>query len=193
MSYRIAGEYVVTCTCNLICPCGIDGPPTSKNGQCDGAQVLHITEGTKDGIDLGGIDIGWVYNIPGNVTGGNWTMVLVIDPSVPDDKVQALEAIFKGEDGGPFGEFAPLISTFLDTERAPVTFTGGGEAKGTIGSGSLGFSPALGADGKPTVVKNAMLGFAPEYEVGQGSGKVSAGGISFDAIYGEHANFEFAS
>lgn len=193
MTYRIAGEYVVTCSCNLICPCGVDGPPTSKNGQCDGAQVLHIEEGTKDGLDLGGIDVGWVYNIPGNVTGGNWTMILVFDPSVPDDKVQALEAIFRGEDGGPFADFAPLISTWGDTVRAPVTFTGGPEAKGTIGSGSLAFSPALGTDGKPTTVKNAMLGFAPEYEIGHGSGTVSAGDISFDAIYGEHAFWEFAS
>lgn len=193
MAYRIAGEYVVTCSCNLICPCGVDGPPTSKDGQCDGAQVLHITEGSKDDVDLSGIDVGWVYHIPGNVTGGNWKMMLVFDPKVPDEKVRALETIFKGEDGGPFADFAPLISTFLGTERAPVTFTGGAEAKGTIGSGSLGFSPLLGQDGKPTTIKNAMLGFAPEYEVGRGSGKVDAGGISFEAVYGEHANFEFAS
>ena len=122
MAYTIKGEYVVTCNCNLICPCGVDGIPTSKDGQCHGGQVLHITEGTKDGVDLAGVDIGWVYHIPGNVTGGDWTMVLVLDPSVSDDQVKAVEDIIQGKDGGPFAEFAPLIGTFKPTERAAVYF-----------------------------------------------------------------------
>lgn len=193
MSYRIAGEYVVNCDCALICPCSVDGPPTSKDGRCRGAQILHISEGTKDGTDLGNIDVGWVYELPGNVTAGNWTSALILDPSVPDDKVSVLEDIFMGKDGGPFGEFAPLISTWKKTERAPVTFTGGAEAKGTIGNGSLAYQPLAGMDGGPTTLKNAMLGFAPEFEVGKGSGKVDTQGISFEAVYGEHANFEFAS
>jgi hypothetical protein len=193
MAYNIKGEYIVTCDCNLICPCGVDGPPTSKNGQCHGGQILHITEGTKDGVDLAGVDIGWWYTLPGNVTGGNWTTGLVLDPSVSEEQVKAVEDIIQGKDGGPFAEFAPLIATFKPTERAAVTFTGGKEAKGTIGKSSMGFTPLLGPDGNPTTVKNAMLGFAPEYEVGKGSGSVNTDGTSYDVIYGEHANFEFAS
>src|SRR5688572_19510446 len=80
-SYRIAGTYVLNCNCQLICPCGVDGPPTSKDGHCRGAQVLHISEGNKDGVDLANIDFGWVYELPGNVTSGNWTSALIIDPS----------------------------------------------------------------------------------------------------------------
>jgi hypothetical protein len=195
MTYRIAGEYVVNCNCQLVCPCGVDGPPTTKDkdGHCRGAQVLHITEGTKDGIDLANIDVGWVYELPSNVTAGQWTSALTFDPSVPDDKVSALEDIFMGRDGGPFGDFAPLIAAWKKTERAPVAFTSGKEAKGTIGKSSLSFQPLLGVDGAPTTMKNAMFGFAPEYEVGKGAGKISEQGISFEAVYGEHANFEFAS
>lgn len=193
MAYNIKGEYVVTCSCQLICPCGVDGTPTGPGNECRGAQVLHIAEGTKDGIDLSGIDVGWVYHLPGNVTGGNWTMVLVFDPDVSADRVEALEQIFQGRDGGPFADFAPLITNVLPTERAPVTFVGGKEAHGTIGSGSFGFSPILTPDGKPTTIRNAPLGFAPEYEVGHGSGAIDAAGISFEAVYGEHAQFEFAS
>ena len=188
-----AGWAVVNCNCNLVCPCGVDGPPTSKDGQCYGSQVLHITEGSKDGVDLSGIDVGWVYHIPGNVTGGNWKMAIAVDPGVSDDRVQALEQIFKGEDGGPFGDFAPLIGSFLETQRVPVAFTSGKEPKGTIGSSTLAFMPLVGQDGNPTTIKNAMLGFAPEYEIGKGSGSTDVAGITFDAIYGEHAQFEFAS
>lgn len=193
MAYRIAGEYVLSCSCRLLCPCGVDGPPTSNDGHCRGAQVHHITEGTKDGIDLANIDFGWVYDLPGNVTSGGWTSVLIFDPSVSDDKVRALEDIMQGKDGGPFAEFAPLIATWKPTERAPVKFTPGKEAKAAIGKTSIGFEPLLGADGNPTTIKNAMLGFAPEYEVGKGTGTVDTAGIAFEPVYGEHAMFDFAS
>ena len=193
MAYSIKGEYVVNCDCNLICPCAVDGPPTSKSGQCNGAQVLHISEGNRDGVDVSGVDVGWVYTLPGNVTAGNWTTMLIFDPSVSDDQVKALEAVFQGKDGGPFGDFAPLISKWLPTERAKVTFTGGKEAKGTIGKSSLGFTPLTGVDGNPTTLRNGMVAFAPEIELGKGSGKTDLGGVTFESIYGEHANFEFAS
>ena len=193
MAYRIAGEYVLNCSCNLICPCGVDGPPTSKDGKCHGAQVMHITEGNKDGVDLANVTFGWVYELPGKVTSGNWTSAIIVDPSVSDDQAQAVEDIIQGKDGGPFAEFAPLVSKWNKTERAPVIFTPGDEPRGAIGSTSFVFHPLLGPDGKPTQIRNAMLGFAPEYDVGTGEGTIDAAGISFEPIYGEHAMFEFAS
>jgi len=194
MAYNIKGEYVLNCNCQLLCPCGVDGPPTSKDGHCRGAQVMHVTQGTKDGLDLSNIDFGWVYDLPGKVTSGGWTSGLIIDPSVSDDRVKAIEDIMQGRDGGPFAEFAPLISKWMPTERAPVKFTGGKEPKGAIGKSSFTFQPLLGADGKPTTINNAMLGFAPAYEVGTGgAGTFESTGISFEPVYGEHAQFEFAS
>ena len=193
MAYSIKGEYVVNCDCNLICPCAVDGPPTTKDGVCHGAQILHVSEGSKDGVDLSGVDIGWLYTLPGKVTAGNWTSFLVLDPTVSDDQVKAIEDIIRGNDGGPFADFAPLISTWQPTERAKVTFAGGKEANGTIGDGTLSFTPLVDAEGNTTTIKNAMLGFAPEFEIGSGGGSVDVGGIKVDGVYGEHANFEFAS
>jgi len=193
MAYRLTGTYVLNCSCNLICPCGVDGPPTSKDGKCLGAQVMHIAEGHKDDVDLANVTFGWVYELPGKVTSGGWSSALIIDPSTTDDQVQALEDIMQGRDGGPFAEFAPLIAEWKPTERAPVKFTPGKEPKGAIGKTSFTFHPLLGADGNPTTIKNAMLGFTPEYEVGTGSGKIDTAGISFEPIYGEHAQYEFAS
>src|SRR5207249_394715 len=112
---------------------------------------------------------------------------------VSDEQVKAIEDIVQGRDGGPFAKFAPLIATWKPTERAKVTFTGGEGAKGTLGNSSLEFAALTGQDGSPTTVKNAMLGFAPEYEVGHGKGSVSVGGVSVEPVYGEHAQFEFAS
>ena len=42
MAWRIAGSYVATCSCNLICPCPVDGPPTSEDGQCRGFLVFTV-------------------------------------------------------------------------------------------------------------------------------------------------------
>jgi len=39
----------------------------------------------------------------------------------------------------------------------------------------------------------AAFGFAPEFRVGRTSGSQSAMGIDFDAVYGETADYEFAS
>jgi len=193
MSYRIAGEYVLNCNCMLICPCGVDGPPTSKDGPCRGAQVMHIAEGTKDGVDLANVDFGWLYELPGNVTSGNWTSAIVIDPSASDDQAKGVEGIIQGKDGCPCAAFAPHIATWKKTERAPVIFTAGDEPRGAIGSTSFVFHPLHGPDGGPTRIKNAMLGFAPEYDVGTGEGTIDTAGISFEPVYGEHAMFEFAS
>jgi hypothetical protein len=44
-----------------------------------------------------------------------------------------------------------------------------------------------------TTVKSAAFGFAEHYRVGRAPGHLSALGIEFDAIYGETADYEFAS
>lgn len=38
-----------------------------------------------------------------------------------------------------------------------------------------------------------MFGFAPTYKIGKGSGHSDAFGLSFDARYGESADFEFST
>jgi hypothetical protein len=48
MAWRISGTYVASCSCNLICPCPADGPPTSPDGKCRGVAVFHIANGNLD-------------------------------------------------------------------------------------------------------------------------------------------------
>jgi hypothetical protein len=171
----------------------VDGPPTADDGQCRGVFALHITDGNSNGTDLSGVDVALMYILPSNLTSGNWTAGLVFDPGTSEDKVAALEAILKGEVGGPFGDLAPLFGEFRASERAPVTYRPGKEPSVTIGTTSVGFAPLTDADGNPTVIRNAMFGFAPEFEIGKGSGSLNAVGISFESVYGEHAQFEYAS
>lgn len=196
MAFRIKGEWLATCSCQILCPCPVDGPPTGKDGHCRGSGVFHITEGESDGTDLKGVTVGMVYHAPGNFTGGNLKMGIVVDPSVSDDMAKTLETIFNGDQGGPFGQFVPLIGEWLGMERAPVKYEGGTSQTRTamIGDNALTVEGFIGGDGKPTIVQNAMMAWRAEgYEPGKASGKFSHLGVEYDSIYGEFSEFEFAS
>jgi hypothetical protein len=195
MAWKISGTYLANCNCNLICPCPIDGPPTSEDGQCRGHGVFQIKEGEKDGTDVSGVSVGFVNLFPKNLTAGGWKFGIVVDDGASDEQAQALETIFKGEDGGPFADFAALTDEWLGMERAKVTFSGGDTPSHSIGDSSCTFEPLPGPEGSDThtSVSNAMFGFAQEYRIGRAPGKMSNLGIEFEGIYGETADFEFAS
>jgi hypothetical protein len=195
MAWKISGTYVANCSCNLICPCPVDGPPTSEDGVCHGHGVFSIKEGNLDDTDLSGVNVGLINQWPSNLTSGNWKLGIVVDEGASDEQASALERIFKGEEGGPFAEFAGLTDEWLGMERAEVTFSNGEKPSGSIGGDSYTFEPLDGAPGSGahTTVSNAMFGFADEYRIGRAPGKMSNLGVEFDAIYGETADFEFAS
>jgi len=194
MAWRIAGSYVATCSCNLICPCPVDGPPTTDDGQCRGFLVFSVKEGSVDDTDVSGVNVA-LYNLfPSNLTAGNWKVGLVIDEGASDEQASALEQVFKGEIGGPFGDMAPLFGEYLGTERDSVTYSDGDTPSASIGSSSeTTFEARQAPDGTPTTVKGAMFGFAPEYKIGTGSGNSDRFGLSFDPNYAEAADFEFSS
>jgi hypothetical protein len=195
MAWRMSGTYVANCSCNLICPCPVDGPPTSPDGQCRGVGVFHIAEGNLDDTDLSGVNLGLVNYWPSNLTAGNWKLGIVVDEGATSEQAEALERIVRGDEGGAFAEFAALTEEWLGMERGPVSFSDGDRPSGSIGDSSWTFEPLEGPEGSGahSTVRNAAFGFAEEYRVGRAPGHVSALGIEFDAIYGESADYEFAS
>jgi hypothetical protein len=195
MSWQMSGTYVASCSCNLICPCPMDGPPTSPDGQCRGVGVFHIAEGNLDDTDLAGVNLGLVNLFPSNLTAGNWKLGIVVDENASDEQAAALEQIVSGKDGGPFADFAALTDEWLGMERGSVTFSDGDRPSASIGESRWTFEPLEGPEGSgaQTTVKNAAFGFAPEFRVGRAPGRISALGIDFEAIYGETADYEFAS
>lgn len=194
MGYSIAGRYLADCSCDLLCPCPVDGRPNHPEGQCWGAAVFHIERGKLDDVDLSGLSFGLVNHFPSNITSGNWTMGVVVDGSASDDQTQAVERILSGQEGGPFADFAPLISNFTGVSRGKVSFSDGDKPSASVeGVGDLSIEPLMGPDGKPTVVRNAMFGFAPEFVVGRSSGQAEIVGKAVELKYGETAPFEYTS
>jgi hypothetical protein len=112
---------------------------------------------------------------------------------VSDEQAAALERIFSGQAGGMFEEFAGLTDKWLGAERAAIGFSDGEEPSATIGDTTVNFTAYRGTDGNVTTARNAPFGFAPEFTLGKSSGRSGVLGESFDASYGEAAQFEWAS
>src|SRR5688500_9126524 len=104
MAYTLKGTYAGTCNCRGLCPCPVDGPPTSEGGECYGTLVFDIREGNLDDVDLSGVAVALYNHFPSNLTSGNWRVGIVVDEGASEQQAQALEQIFSGQVGGPFGE-----------------------------------------------------------------------------------------
>jgi hypothetical protein len=191
MAYTIEGTYLASCDCRGLCACPVDGPPSSADGECHGALVFHIERGNLDDTDLSGVDFVLYNHFPSNLTSGNWKVGVVVDEGASDDQAQAVERIVSGQEGGPFGEFVPLIGEYLGMERASVQISG--DRASVAGKTEMSFEPLTGPDGSATTVKNAMFGFAPEFTVGKSAGKSDAFGLKSEFAYGETANYTFSS
>src|SRR5215210_6877102 len=113
MAWRMSGTYVATCSCQLLCPCPTDNPPTGPDGQCRGLAIFHIADGSLDDTDLSGVTFAFANLFPSNLTAGNWKVGVVVDEGASDEQTSAVERILKGEEGGPFADFAALYGEFL--------------------------------------------------------------------------------
>ncbi len=190
MAYRIAGTYVAACDCALVCPCPHDGPPTGTDGQCNGVLVFNVREANLDDTDVSGTTFALWNNFPSNLTAGNWTVGIVVDEGASDEQANALERIVSGQEGGPFGEFGPLIGEYQGMERGSVSISG--NKISVAGRGDATIEPFTGPDGSESTVSNAMFGFAPTFKIGRASGRIRAN-REVDAQYGETADFEFST
>lgn len=192
MAYRLAGTYVAHCDCKQVCPCAVDGPPTGRDGQCRGLLVHEVRDGNLDGTDLSGVLVAMAYMAPSNISAGNLKVGIVVDSQASDEQAEALGRIFKGDAGGMFGEFAPLFGEWLGVDRADISFSDGEEPSARVGDVEVNFTAFRGGDGGVTTVSNAMFGFAPVFTLGQSSGTSGLFGESFEADYGEAAEFEYS-
>jgi hypothetical protein len=192
MAWKLKGRYVTACSCINVCPCSTgSAPPHNPDGttNCWGAGVFYVREGNLDDLDLSGMAIGLKVHFPELVTNGSWQIGVVIDGSASDAQAEAVEKIFSGQLGGPFGDMAPLVAGF-SVERASTSYA---DDRVSVDGGSFTYEPLRGIDGSPTTMSNAALGFAPVFEIGNASGRMEAFGHEWDASYGEAADFEYSS
>lgn len=166
MTYQLEGNLLEVCTCKAICPCWVGEDP--DGGSCKGTIAYQIEQGTIDGVDVSGLTLGLLADIPGNAMAGNWKVAIFVDDRATAEQEEAMLAAFTGQKGGPLVDVAQVVGEVASIERAKI------DVDVNEGSGSLQIGDAMAADmqglkgnnGKPTKLYDAVFSFregAPAY------------------------------
>jgi hypothetical protein len=120
VSWKIAGSYFETCSCDVVCPCTASLALGATLDRCRVVLVFNVKTGEVDGTDVGGLTVAAVADTPKVMTDGNWRMGVFIDGAASDEQAEKLGGVFSGALGGPMEGLAPLVGESLGVERAPI-------------------------------------------------------------------------
>ena len=121
--WNIKGELALSCNCTVFCPCVLSlGKHAPTEGYCQTWAGMHIDQGKFDDVDLSGINLALLIEIPGLMSRGNWTAGLIIDDKASIQAVRALTRIFTGRAGGTTGLLSILVGKFLGVQQLPVSY-----------------------------------------------------------------------
>ena len=94
-SWAMKGELVLSCNCTVFCPCVLSlgsHPPTE--GYCQTWAGFRVDSGHFGDVDLSGLNLGLIMEIPGYMSRGNWTAGLFIDKRASIYAVKAIDQDF---------------------------------------------------------------------------------------------------
>ena len=121
--WKIRGELILSCNCDVFCPCVIAlGKTKPTYGVCHTWWGLHIDEGHAGDESLDGLNVGVLMDIPGPLAEGKWSVALYIDERANDAAAQALTEILSGQAGGTTSWFSMMVAEFLGVKRVPIEF-----------------------------------------------------------------------
>ncbi len=120
MSWNLAGSYVETCSCELMCPCNMSMDHGATYDFCRVALVFNIHEGTVEGTDIAGCKVALIADTPKVMTDGNWRVGVFVDDGATEAQFDNLVQIFSGQLGGPMAGVVPLIGEMLGVQRATI-------------------------------------------------------------------------
>ena len=120
MSWRIAGSYFETCSCDVVCPCTASLSLGATNDYCRVVLVFHVKDGDVEGVDVSGLTVAAVADTPKVMTDGNWRLGVFIDAAASDEQAEKLGGVFSGALGGPMEALGPLVGENLGVERAAI-------------------------------------------------------------------------
>ena len=181
LNWEIKGHFLLNCNCDVFCNCPMSlgrAIPNSANGKCFSWWGIIIENGFAEGdngkVDISGINVAILLEVPGPLSMGGWTAGLYIDEKASDEAADALLKIFSGQAGGQTGWFSSMISNFLGVKRCAITYketeTGWTYTIPNILEGTIEKEPGLDK-GDVVKVSNLKYWVAPEIIVGRGGKK----------------------
>lgn len=190
MKWFIEGEVLLSCNCDVFCPCVISlGRAKPSAGYCQSWWGIRIARGEADGSVLDGLCVGILLDVPGRMGEGGWTVALYVDERADEDAFARLTAIFTGRAGGSLGILAVLVANVLGVERAALSFektaAGGWRMRAETAAGKVAdcaIVPQEGAAaGEAVVIRNSQYWVAPDVTVAVGEkSRVRAFGRNWD-------------
>ena len=126
MSWSLKGNYVETCSCEMICPCNATFDHGATYDFCRVVLAFDIREGEIDGTDIAGRRVVAIADTPKVMTDGNWRLGLFVDDQAGDEQAEKLVKVFSGQLGGPMAALTPLVGEMLGVERAAIEIGGDG-------------------------------------------------------------------
>ena len=120
MSWRIAGSYFETCSCDVVCPCTASLALGATHDYCRVVLVFNVRDGEVEGVDVSGLTVAAVAETPRVMTDGNWRIGVFIDGAASDEQAEKLGGVFSGALGGPMEALGPLIGENLGVQRASI-------------------------------------------------------------------------
>ena len=184
MSFSVQGDYFEVCSCDVSCNCVWLGPATRDD--CDVLLAWHVSNGSKDGVDLSGLNAVMAVHSPKRMTDGGWKVALYLDDRASAEQSEALGAVFSGAAGGHLANLSPLIGEVAGVEPATIRFekSDGSLHAEVAGTLSMSSEQVVGMDGQePAVIANAPFG-AVTQPVRQGT--------SENVSYQGHWNMSFS-
>ena len=182
--WTLKGEFVLNCNCTVFCPCVVSlGEHDPTEGYCQTWAGVRIDEGAFGDVELSGLNVGLLIDIPGKMGRGNWKTAAFIDERASDEAYDALVNIFSGAARGTTGLFGVLVGEFLGAERAPISYENDGNVRRLmVGKKIQGeVAPITGKDGKDVVISNTEYWIAPDITVATATkGRVRAHGRVWD-------------
>lgn len=160
MAYQLEGRLLEVCDCNVLCPCWVGEDP--DNGTCQAVQAYRIDRGAIDGVDVSGLTVAEMDDIPGNILQGGIRGVFFVDELATAEQERVLRIAWSGELGGPLADIAALYGE-IAWRRAPIVFTVEG-GKGTLRIGTVAeavLEPFRGPTGEPTTLNESIFSTIP--------------------------------
>jgi hypothetical protein len=120
VAWNLRGNYVETCSCELMCPCNLSFDHGATYDFCRATLAFEIREGEIEGTAIGDLNLVAIIDTPKVMTDGNWRLGVFVDERASDEQADKLVQVFTGQLGGPMAGIAPLVGEVLGVERAPI-------------------------------------------------------------------------
>jgi hypothetical protein len=190
MTWRLEGNYVETCSCDLMCPCIMSLDRGANYDYCRVTLVFDIRAGDIEGTDVSGLRVAAVADTPKVMTEGNWRLGLFVDDRASSEQADKLTAVFGGQKGGPMAGLVPLVGEMLGVEQAPIDVTHDGLRHSVRIGDAIDFEiedivPFGVETGEPARLVGVFHPAASEFRVAEATrSKINAFGIQYEGRTG---------